>query len=103
MIGIQYSDFLKMDIRQLNNSIEGYIDRRENQLNDNQSLLKTEASLISLAVWGSDKFNRKLEPIRLRGKSRAAKLANALNNLGVQKDGLSAYFESRRKRLNGKQ
>lgn len=92
-MGLSYSDFLKMDIRQYNNYVEGYVDRREINLNDNQSLIKTQASQIALAVWGNKKFNKPLKEIKLRGESRAAKIARALNTLGVTKEGLKHYLK----------
>ena len=93
MMGLSYSDLLKMDIRQFNNYIEGFVDRRELAMNDEQSLIKISAMQIAMAVWGNKKFNKPLKQIKLRGESRAAKLAQALNSLGVTKDGLDAYMK----------
>lgn len=92
-MGLSYSDFLKMDIRQYNNYIDGYIDRRETNINDNQSLIKTQASQIAMAVWGDKGFRRPLKPIRLRGETRAEMIARTLNGLGVTKKGLYRFLE----------
>ena len=97
MIGLSYSDFLRMDLRQFNNYIEGFVDRREVKINDNKALIKLIASNIAMAVWGNKKFNKSIPDIKLRGESRAAKIANALNALGVTKDGLESFM--RRKEL----
>lgn len=93
---LSYTDFLNMDIRQFNNYIEGFIDRREQGINDNMILIKPAASNIAMAVWGSKKFNRPTKPIKLRGESRLAKLAKALNSLGVTKEGLDSFMKKRR-------
>lgn len=100
-MSISYSDFLKMDFRQFNNYIEGFVDRRETRLNDNKSLIKTTASNIAMAVWSSKKFNKPIPDIKLRGESRAAKIAKALNNLGVKREGLDAFMK-RKELKNGK-
>ena len=90
-----------MDFRQFNNYIEGYVDKRETRLNDNKSLIKVTAANIAMAVWGNKKFNQKIPDIKLRGESRASKIAKALNALGVTLDGLDAYMK-RKESKNGK-
>lgn len=90
-----------MDFRQFNNYIEGYVDKRETRLNDNKSLIKVTAANIAMAVWGNKKFTQKIPDIKLRGESRASKIANALNALGVTLDGLDAYMR-RKESKNGK-
>lgn len=102
-MGLPYSDFLKMDVRQFNNYLEGYVDRRERMLNDNVALIKTEASNIAAAVWGNKQFNKPIKPFKLRGESRAAKLARSLNALGVTKEGLDAFMRRKEQKENGKQ
>lgn len=82
-----------MDFRQFNNYIEGFVDRRETGLNDNKSLIKTHAANIAMAVWGNKKFNQSIPDIKLRGETRASKIAKALNALGVTLDGLDAYMK----------
>lgn len=93
MIGLSYTDFLKMDLRQFNNYIEGFVDRRETRLNDDKALIKIKASNIAMAVWGNKKFNKPIPDIKLRGESRAAKIAKSLNSLGVTLEGLDAYMK----------
>lgn len=92
-----------MDIRTFNNYIEGYVDRRETAINDNQSLIKLKAANIAMAVWGDKKFSTPIKPIRLRGESRFAKLARALNTFGVTKAGLENFMKRKGLMKNGKQ
>lgn len=87
-----------MDIRQFNNYVEGFVDRREIGMNDDLPLIKILASQISLAVWGSKKFNKPIKHIKLRGESRAAKIAQGLNATGMKKKDLDAYMKKRMKR-----
>ena len=96
-MGLSYNDFLDMDIRQFNNYVEGFVDRRELKMNDHIPLIKILASQTSLAVWGSKKFSKAIKPIKLRGESRAAKIAQGLNALGMKLKDLDAYMKRRMK------
>ena len=100
-MGIQYSDFLQMDIRQFNNYYDGYIDRREIELNDEQFMIKIAANQIALALHNSKKFNRPMKPIKLRAESRAARMARTLNELGVKRSELADFMARKeRKKLD---
>lgn len=66
MVGVSVGDMMKMTLNEINILLEGYIDRREIYINDMMYVMHNTASLISLAVWGSDEFPKKTPRLRLR-------------------------------------
>lgn len=68
-IGISYSDLMEMDIRKFNQSVEGYIDAREEQLNDSAIIAHREALKIVQGIFGSKNFSDTIADFRLRPKT----------------------------------
>lgn len=64
--GIQFDKIDSLTLVDVNNIIEGVIDRRELNMNDSLHVMHNAASLIAMAVWGSDKFPKETPHIRLR-------------------------------------
>lgn len=60
---------MHMDIRTIDQYVEGYITHRETRLNDSLLVAHKSAILTSLAVWGSKDFPKEVETIRLRPKT----------------------------------
>lgn len=68
-IGIGYSDLMQMDIREFNQAVEGYIDAREEKLNDEAVVAHRGALKIAQAVYGSRDFRDSIADFELRPKS----------------------------------
>ncbi len=68
-IGINYSDLMNMDIREFNQAVEGYIDAREEKLNDEAAVAHRGALKTAQAVYGSKDFKETIADFELRPKS----------------------------------
>lgn len=64
-IGISYSDLLDMDIRKFNRCVDGFIERREIQMNDSKTVEHMVAGKIAAAIWGDKSFKKPLKEIKL--------------------------------------
>lgn len=56
---------LDIDIRMFNACVDGYLRRRETQINDDLLVGHIIAGKTSAAVWGDKSFKTPIEPIRL--------------------------------------
>lgn len=58
-----------MDIREFNQAVEGYIDAREDNLNDNAAVQHRGALKTAQAIYGSRDFKDTIANFELREKS----------------------------------
>lgn len=86
MCGATREQFLKMDYRCYNDMLEGYIDAREQRINDGLNVGHRVARKISEAVWSNKDYNKPIEHIRLRGKTIFDKQAECSNELGIRRE-----------------
>lgn len=67
--GIKYSEIPSLTLCDVNEIADSFIDKRELEMNDSLHVMHNAASLIAMAVWGSDKFPKETPRIRLRPMS----------------------------------
>lgn len=87
IIGLDYNTLLDRDFRFYNNAMEGFISKRELQMNDNQSIGHLVSAKIAQAVWGSKNFGKPMQAIRLRKKSREEKIQEQLKFINAKYGG----------------
>lgn len=68
-MGLNYSDLMNMDIREFNQAVEGYVDAREEKLNDSAIVAHRGALKTAQAVYGSKDFKDSIADFELRPKS----------------------------------
>lgn len=85
MIGIDYNTLLDKDIRYYSNCVNGFIGRREIQMNDIQQVGHLLAGKVAQGIWGNKEFGRPMKEIHLREENRNAKVMRTLRNKGIIK------------------
>lgn len=96
-VGISYSDWLEMDIREFNQYIDGFITRREIKMNDDKDVGHLVAGKIAAAVWGDKSFKKPIKEIKLREdnsiESRNRRVLETLKRKGVRPEHLEGMTQ----------
>lgn len=79
IVGVMYSDLLRLDIRKFDLIVEGFNARREMELNDNLRTGHLIAGKIAQAVWASKNYKKPIEKIVIEEAHREAVTADEIN------------------------
>lgn len=87
-MGIAYSDLLDLDIRRFNNIVDGYILRRQTNMNDTLQAGHVLAGKLISGIYGSKEFKKPIKEFKLLEEedtvaARNKKVYNALKAKGI--------------------